>query len=380
MSKLRMIHFISDEKVTSNFIFQLEKVYPGESYYAVFGNTETMQLTVSDNPNVHYYNSKSKDFQNLIKNVSKFDRVFLHSLNPIPPFKNLYHPNIIVFFQGADLYELLICYKGYKIYKDEKEQLAVRAAKSPLGNIPIWLYRSLVWVRDTLQYNRAYKLLRKTCAISAIDCDYLLLQKYFPNLKKPRYRIPFSLYPIEKQIGDKNMNLECIGSNIWVGNSPALNGNHTSVFRIICNYSYDTKVYVPISYGEERLINFVDKKGKEILGDKFVPLKTFLPANQYFEHYLDANAFIFGHLRQCGYGSICMALYFGGKIFLYEENPLYHEFKKQGLILFSINNDLSEEFAKEPLSKEDRKHNRDIILSICGSVAIENQMKQVFAK
>lgn len=375
-----MIHFLSDEKVTTNFIQQLEKIYPGESYYAVFGDTETMVLTASDNPNVHYYNTKSKDFKRLIKNLSQYERVFLHSLNPVPAFKHLEHSDIVVFFQGADLYELLICYKGYKIYIDEREQFAIRAANSPLGSIPIWLYRLLVWVRDTISFSRAYGILKKARAISAIDCDYSLFQKFFPKLNKPRYRIPFSLYPIEQQIGVKNIHKECVGTNIWVGNSPALNGNHTSIFKILKKFSDCTKVYVPISYGEQRLINFVERKGKEILGDKFIPLKTFLPSNLYFEHYLDANAFIFGHLRQCGYGSICMALYLGGKVFLYINNPLYKQLKCQGAIIFSIDNDLSEGFAKEPLSAFERKHNRDIVISICGSESIKNQMKQVFAK
>ena len=42
---VRMIHFLPDEKVTNNFIDMLESVYPGESFYAVYGSSKQAKMT-----------------------------------------------------------------------------------------------------------------------------------------------------------------------------------------------------------------------------------------------------------------------------------------------------------------------------------------------
>lgn len=376
-NSIRMIHFLPDEKVTNNFISMLESVYPGESFYAVYGSLPQAKLTTIRG-NIKYYVKKSSEMKSLISNLSRFQKVFLHSLDIGVGFEHIDHPYCVWVVWGADLYESCLCYKGYNIYTDIYNQFKVRASHSPIGNIPVWLYRILVRVRDFKNFRETYKILKSLKAMSSLDFEYNLVKSYFPNLNIIKYPA-FSYYPIEKQIGLCNMDKECSGHNIWVGNSPALNGNHLSVFNKIKGYSNALKIYVPIAYGEKRLIDYVDKIGRNLLGSKFIPLKQFMPSEEYFSHYLDANAFIFGHLRQCGLGSIMMALYFGGKCFLYKKNPLYNYFKEKGCFIFSIDEDLNEKSVCTPISFTERMANRKIVNSICSVNAIRNQMKIAFA-
>ncbi len=373
----RIIHFLPDEKVTNNFISMLEAVYPGESRYVVIGGASKAKMT-NLTTHIEYYSYGAKELSYVIANLSTYQKVFIHGLSLKVGYDKIRHKNLVWVIWGGDLYEAFLSYKGYRIYIDENEQYQVRASQSPIGKLPVWLYKTLVGIRDFINFKKAYKIISKIKGIIAIDEDYNLLKRYCPELQIVHYPF-FSYYPIEKQIGIDNLDKECYGRNIWVGNSPALNGNHSSIFKLLKNFPTSTKVYCPISYGESRLINHVDKVGKEILGQRFVPLKEFMKAEKYFELYLDANAFIFGHLRQCGFGSVLMALYFGGKCFLYSDAPLYKYFKRNRVVIFSIENDLNYAATQIPLTKEERLLNREFVKSLCSAEAIKKQMKEVFS-
>lgn len=375
-NKQRLIHFLPDEKVTNNFISMLESVYPQESRYIVIGTSPAPRMTKLTE-NVEYFVKGSTQLAKSILNLSKYQKVFLHCINLGAGYEKIDHPNVNWIIWGGDLYEGFLCQKGYRIYVNEKEPFQVRAAHSPLGNIPVWLYKALVKTRDFRNYQKRYRIIKKLKAVTAIDEDYNLFKKYCPELRIDHAPF-FSYYPIEKQIGEANLDKQCRGSNIWVGNSPALNGNHSSIFGLLKDFPPTTKVYCPMSYGEQRLIDYIDEVGRNILGQRFVPLKEFMPTEKYFEKYLDANAFIFGHLRQCAMGSIMMALYFGGKCFLYSDSPLYNFFKRNGAVIFSIEEDLSYESTQNPLSKDNRKINQEFVKSICSSEAIRVQIKVAF--
>ena len=116
------------------------------------------------------------------------------------------------------------------------------------------------------------------------------------------------------------------------------------------------------------------------MGDRFVPLKDFLPVNEYYAKFLQANAFVFGHFRQCAVGNILMAFYFGGKVFLSNRNPLLPMYKESGFYVYSIENDLREDFAVSPLDNEQRKKNRDLVMSIASYESSITQLKNVFGK
>ena len=168
-----------------------------------------------------------------------------------------------------------------------------------------------------------------------------MFKRYYPN--SPIIHLgTINYYPIEKLINIDFIDKECTGTAIWVGNSASANGNHISVFERLSSFSDSIKIYCPISYGETGYSAYLDSEGNRLLGNKFVPLKAFLPVEQYYALFLNANSFVFGHYRQCGVGNVLMALFFGGKCFFYKRNPLYHMYLESGFCVFSIEDDLNE--------------------------------------
>ena len=106
---VRMIHFLPDEKVTNNFIDMLESVYPGESFYAVYGSSKQAKMTKIYG-NIKYYVKNSLEMKEIISDLSRFQKVFLHSLDVGAGFDHIKHPYCIWIVWGADFYESFLCY------------------------------------------------------------------------------------------------------------------------------------------------------------------------------------------------------------------------------------------------------------------------------
>lgn len=59
--------------------------------------------------------------------------------------------------------------------------------------------------------------------------------------------------------------------NIWVGNSATLSNNHLDLFEILKNLTLpdNYKIYTPLSYGNNELANYIEKKGERLFWRPF---------------------------------------------------------------------------------------------------------------
>lgn len=369
------LHIFYDQKVVNTFISMMEEVFPNESSYLIIAKEGKPKL-VTSGKNIFSYDEDSKQLREYLRhNISEYKHVCLHSMVGKKFYTYIHHPNISWVIWGADLYGPLLKFKGYKIYYDDAQQYKVRA-----GRMPVWLYKTLTTLRDHKKARWQEQVIdRLSCFITDNGCDEGVFNKYFGD-KEIKFAGTINYYPIQNLIDPSKQNEVCTGKAIWVGNSALPNGNHVWVFDKIKDFSNDIKVLSPISYGDARFVKFIEKEGRRMLGDRFIPLKDFLPVNEYYAKFLQANAFVFGHFRQCAVGNILMAFYFGGKVFLSNRNPLLPMYKESGFHVYSIEDDLTEEFAIAPLDAEQQKTNRELVLSIASYESSIDQLKTVFGK
>lgn len=368
------LHILQDEKVVNSFVSMMEDAFPGENTYLIIAK-DGIPKRVSNCENVISFDARSKNLRQFLSNISGYKHVCLHSMVGKNYQKFIHHSSISWVIWGADLYGPLLESKGYELYYDKNEQYKVRA-----GNKLVWLYIFFTNLRDhKIARMEEDMISRLSYVITDNGADQNVFMHYFGE-KKVSFPGTINYYPIENLINQSKLNQECKGNAIWVGNSAAPNGNHVWVFEYLKNFSKDIKVIAPLSYGDLRIANYVDAQGHRLLGDRFFPLREFLPVNDYYSNFLQANAFVFGHFRQCAVGNILMAFYFGGKVFLSIKNPLLNMYKESGFNIYSIEEDLSEEFAVKPLDEEQRKHNRDLSLSIASYESSIKQLKNVFGK
>lgn len=368
------LHVLFDEKVVNSFISMMETAFPNESTYLII-RRKGKPNRVESGENIVSFDEKSNDLKRFLSNISVYKHVCLHAMGGYKFYQYINHTSISWVIWGGDLYEPLLESKGYENYYDKEQQYKVRA-----GRMPVWLYKLLVTLRDSGSVKRMEKVINKlSYFITDNGCDEDVFNRYFGD-KNITFPGTINYYPIENLIDESKREKECYGSAVWVGNSAAANGNHVWVFEKLKNFSDDIKILTPISYGDVRFVKFIDNEGRKILGDKFVPLKDYLPVNDYYSKFLQANAFIFGHFRQCAVGNILMAFYFGGKVFLSNRNPLLSMYKENGFTVYSIEDDLTEKFAVLPLDKDQRKRNRELVLSIASYESSMNQLRNVFGR
>lgn len=368
------LHILQDEKVVNSFISMMEETFPDENTYLIFAKNGTPnRVKMSDK--VVSFDENSEGLKRFLANISGFGHVCLHSLGGEKFYQYIHHPSISWVIWGADLYESMLVFKGYELYHDKAQQYRVRAER-----MPVWLYRLLIESRDYRVFRRQEKVVDKlSYIITDNGCDEGVFNQYYGD-KHISFPGTINYYPIENLIDPSKQNEECAGNAMWVGNSAAANGNHLWVFEKLAGFSDDIRIMSPISYGDPRFMKYIDEEGHRLLGDRFVPLKDFLPINEYYSKFLQANAFIFGHFRQCAVGNILMALYFGGRVFLSNRNPLLPMYKESGFNIYSIEDDLTEELAVMPLSEAQRKKNRALVSSIASYESSIAQLKKVFGK
>ena len=370
----KILHIMRDEKVVNSFISMMEKIYPDCNAYLVVLSSDKPKL-VKTAENILFLKEKTKELKQYLSNLSGFNHVCLHSIGGESFYTYIKHPSVSWVIWGADLYESLLTFEGYQLYYDKKEQFRVRA-----GRMPVFIYRSFVYIRDWIIYKREKKIIgRLKYIITDNGCDYGVFKRYYPN-SPIEHLGTINYYPIEQLVNDVNLDKECQGNAIWVGNSSAPNGNHLSIFKKLASYKSNMKVYTPISYGDKRFMAYIEREGKKLLGNNFIALKDFLPAHEYYSLFLNANTFIFGHYRQCGVGNILMAFYFGGRVFLSNNNPLLALYKKSGFHVYSIEDDLNETIIGVPLTKNEREVNRTLVKEIASKDKSLDQIRDTYKR
>lgn len=107
---------------------------------------------------------------------------------------------------------------------------------------------------------------------------------------------------------------------IMVGNSGFPANNHIDVFQWLSSFKEeDFKVIVPLSYGLPHYIKHVIDKGKQLLGDKFVPLTKYLDTASYAQVLRQVDVAIMNHNRQQAASNIFALLYLKKRVYMKPE-------------------------------------------------------------
>ena len=271
------------------------------------------------------------------------------------------------------MYVNLLRPRGFEIYEDEKLFFKITRPYLPapiakvLYNIKrISVERSLVKFIKKIKY----------FVPDSMPGEYELLLSYYPELSHLQYK-PFFYYPIDMIIPNKD--LVSRGNNIMVNHSASVSGNHTGVFKRLAELELgDKKIIVPVSYGSKPYAGYLEEVGTKLLGPNVTMIKDFMELSKYNDLLCECNVFIYGHYRQEAVGNILVALYLGGKVFLYERNPLFGFYKSLGLHIFSIDTDLNSENISTKLSAEQVIKNKKILNDYYSLEQMKSNVKNTF--
>jgi len=163
-------------------------------------------------------------------------------------------------------------------------------------------------------------------------------------------------------------------TNILVGNSADPTNNHTEVFEKLRSHkNQNIQIYCPLSYGPVEYANQIARLGKEMFGDKFIPLLDFMAFEKYLELLGNIDIAVFAHKRQQGMGNTISLLGLGKKVYMRSDVTPWMVFNELGVKVFSV-----EKFTLKPIDEIARCKNRETIRNVFSERKLIEQYKNIF--
>jgi len=366
---LKILHIGSDSIFLRFFADSFRMVAPKKNdYLLVIKKGEKLKFD-SSNYGVTFVRSGLAGIFDIIKIIvisQKYDAIVAHNFSPQACIAFLFTPSKVVKvwsgwggdYYGDDFIRLLGPITR-KVYWDI-EKSRIRNENIIKKNILKLFYRA------------KRKCVKKIDLFSApVPPDYKVFKFHYPEFKGEYTQLSYGSLEKSFYIDQGNT-----GKNILVGNSSSYTNNHLDIFEKIRGFDLqDRLIIAPLSYGDIDYRDLVIRCGFELFGDKFLPLKDFLPAVKYNKILSSCSIAIMGHKRQQGLGNICSLIYMGANLVLDEENILYSYFLENGANILSLQKTI--EFSDfEKITHDERVKNKEVIKKIWGDSAVLKNLKK----
>lgn len=125
-------------------------------------------------------------------------------------------------------------------------------------------------------------------------------------------------------------------TRILVGNSSTKSNRHEEILKALSRFSNeDILVFAPLSYGDKSYAKVIIDLGKKLLGDKFIPLTSFMKHEAYERFLGTIDIGVFNHNRQQGMGNINLLMRGGAKVYISPDSGMWGDFSDEGRCFFS---------------------------------------------
>lgn len=132
---------------------------------------------------------------------------------------------------------------------------------------------------------------------------------------------------------------------VLLGNSATPTNGHAEALKALSRFAgEDIAVYCPLSYGDAAYGDEVARLGGEMLGDKFVPLRSFMGRDEYDRFLATIDVGVFNHSRQQGLGNINGLMRSGAKVYISRRSGMWRDFGDEGRVFFPTESILSQSF------------------------------------
>ena len=337
------LHFVLDGKFIDEFIENYLLFHADQ--YVVFVSIAEENNTIRNyikNEKVQFLSFLSKELQDILCSIDKFDYVYFHSFRmpyaidilKIIPSKI----KCIWIFWGAEFYRNPLYDNIYDKYSENYYLKVYKTQNKLLTFLPFF---SLKVVLKLYQYVKHYQQFKHFNKINVFmhwnKADYLIVKKTLKNFNAIFFKFGYH-EKINKNVIIPKENIDDFYT-IMVGNSATLSNNHISVFYKLKELYKENKfkIICPLNYGDSEYANYVIEVGKELYGDNFIALTEFIEKQEYYKLFDKIDCFIMNNIRTQGGANIIQAFLKGKKVYLNNENTQYQLFKDMGMTLFSIN-------------------------------------------
>lgn len=152
---------------------------------------------------------------------------------------------------------------------------------------------------------------------------------------------------------------------LLVGNSATPTNNHLDILSILEKRGITNAIKMPMSYGDKYYADYV--KGVVANSKLNIDIVTdFMERAEYISFLTHCKALVLGCMRQQALGNITLMLSQGSKVFLYKDSVNYKFLHKEGFVVFTIEDDLTNENINAPLTEQEIATNRSKMDALFG--------------
>lgn len=124
---------------------------------------------------------------------------------------------------------------------------------------------------------------------------------------------------------------------IQIGNSAYPRNNHIKVLDKLLPFREENiEIYVPLSYGPPDEVDRVSQYGKNLFGDKFIPVTQFMPFDQYKTFLDKIDIGIFNQDHQQAMGNMITLLGMGKSLYIRRNTTPWELFSEKRIKVFNI--------------------------------------------
>lgn len=332
---MRILHLTPDEKFFSTTKRIYDAAFPNENKYIVLSKNNSQDRFIAPSDNVLHV-EKQYWFSNALKHeVQNCDCLIIHFMNPwfAQAIKHANHKTLVVWSGwGGDYYDYMEWYKDNLLLPETKEMLW-QSNKSGYGGFIKRTKRKLLDnCKAIVNYNWRNTFSRVDI-ISIYPNELKFLQAGIPQLSAEFHQLYY--FSVEDVFEKGPLTMD--GPNILIGNSANPTNNHIELFNLLKKLDLDGRILItPLSYGNERYADMIERRGRQMFGEKFLPLRNYMPIDEY-NKFIQSCGFVFmNHVRQQAIGNVTTALYKGAKVFLRKENLVNAFYRDLDIVHFDM--------------------------------------------
>lgn len=359
---MKILHLSRDNKFLPFALDSFELAFPNSNYVWLLDGVE------KNYKNQNNISKKQCFLFSKVKELNNYDIVILHSLELYWFFLVLFSKNVRFLWVGW----------GYDYYDLIKSESPIILEKR-LNILKKKQYKSF----KNLIYNFIKELFKKS-VIKKIDSfapvlpiEYKLLQNSCNLRMFPKY-VNWNYGSIERCYIKGYEKYKVRGQSVLVGNSATETNNHIEIIDILNDINVNTKCIFPLNYGDCEYRDLILEEGTRKLKNNFHPIVDFLEYDHYVKILSECKSVIMNHVRQQALGNIFVILYFGSRLFLRKENPIYITLIDYGFFINTID-DLKDNSSllDQELTEVEIENNRTLLIKHWGEDIMLSKTKKL---
>jgi hypothetical protein len=335
---------------------------------------------------ITYISSSQKDQQAFIDQIEKLDKVIFHPYNYsgylfLQQLLNKF-PGVKVYWAlwSSELYELphlsINHYKPFsKNYVKKQRSFFQKIKDLPLIGELVLKFSYFTGIKKNYlkELFKSYKEIDFFC--SFLPSDFISFQQITFN-KTAEY-VPFAYFSLEHILpGLEDFN--SAGNKIMIGHSSSPAGNHYEVIKRLSNLNKNFSIFLPLAYGDMNYGNLIEKEAKKLFNDPDIQ-RDKLGISAYYQKLTEVGWAIINVKVQQGLGNIIALIWMGVKVFLDKDSSTYKDFKAWGIIIFTVQHDLTLEELSNKLTEKEIENNKAMIFKVCNEALVKQYWNEILS-